>query len=76
MSTEKRYLITADTGISGTIKSGRDLLCASQDELRRCLSDYGDFIYGAGGAPVQWERRNHWEPKLMAAKKFTVSIKD
>lgn len=74
MSTEKMYVVSSDTGLSGRISSPRNLLSASQETLRQCLADYGDYIYGAGGSMVAQERREHWEPKLRAAKVFSVEI--
>lgn len=72
--------ISADTGISATFKTDlwgnwcpHDL---TQEDMRSLMERYGNWIYDNGGAPVQWERRNHWNPKLAAAKTFTWDFLD
>ena len=68
-----RYQIDTDTGLSGTFQRDYDMTKADQATLRRAMEDYGDWIYGAGGQPVQWEYQNHWLPKLRMATVFTAT---
>ncbi len=70
--------ISANTGISATFKTDlwgnwvpEDL---TQEDMRRLMERYGNWIYDAGGEPVQWERQNHWVPKLNSATVFTWSF--
>lgn len=74
-----RFEIKTDTGISGTFKwdiTDDEYLALSSDQkkLRQALRQYGDWIYEAGGQPVQFEYRNHWLPKLEQAQHFEASL--
>lgn len=71
MGSKTLYEIKTDTGLSGKVGTTKNLLTATQEELKDALYQYGEWLYN-DFREVQFEYRNHWLPKLRKATKFEV----
>jgi len=69
------FEIKSDTGLESRHVWPESAAPKTQEAMREALRRFGEWIYDAGGAPVQWEYRNHWLPKLAAAQSFTMTVK-
>ena len=76
MTNNRSFIIETDTGLTALVERKENFINSTTAELKKAVGQYGNWIYKAGGEAVQWEYKNHWLPKLNAAKKITIKFND